>query len=258
MNYYCAIEYAYLVKSLVVTTTAEFDEDGSPMVDRGNKTMLERYIYINVLRELMQVIALYGLFPVINDQAKKNAPQLAWAYNYLYDNDDEAATKEADEGTGKKKKATDKDKDFKDLLYSMGLSADGNYPQPTNRVSFDLARSIKTSTFNKTLHQSILPIYVLQMIHCIKQSCEVVGNAGEKKKTLKLTEDGNALLAGGKYYGDNQGDKHAPLNTLKFIHKKAVSETYRRYNSTYHIFASIFILLLTFLRVVIIEKSLQG
>jgi hypothetical protein len=256
MNYYCAIEYAYLVKSLVVTTTPEQDEDG-PFNDRGNKTMLERYIYINVLRELMQVIALYGLFPVINDHAKTYAPQLAQAYNYIYDNDDDAATKEAGEETAKKKTATDKENDFKALLYSMGLSADGNYPQPTNRVSFDLARSIKSSTFDKSLRQSILPIYVLQMIHGIKQSCEVVDKAKEKKKTLKLTEDGNALLAAGKYHGDNISDKHAPLNTLKFIHEKGVSETYR-YNSTYHIFASIFILLLTFLRVVIIGNSLQG
>ena len=222
MNYFCAIEYAYLLKSLVITT-APNKVNGVAFLDRGAKAMLERYIYINVLRELMQVIAHYGLFPELSDDANKHAPQLVQAYNHMYN--DRTACKEDDKATKNKdgRTAKDKENEFKALLLSMGLSTDAKYQPTTNRVSFKLARSIKATTFEKSHCQSILPIFVLQVIHSVKQSCDIVDSSNEKK-TLKLKKGGSALLAAGKYYGDNNGDKSAPLNTLQFINKRLVSE----------------------------------
>ena len=76
MNYFCATEYAYFLKSIVATTTPTENEKGEKFVDRASKAALERYIYINVLREIMQVVAHYGLFPKLADKASEHAPQL--------------------------------------------------------------------------------------------------------------------------------------------------------------------------------------
>jgi hypothetical protein len=221
MNYFCATEYAYHLKSIVATTTPAKDANGNKFVDRASKTALERYIYINVLREIMQVVAHYGLFPKLADKASEHAPQLVQAYDDICS---KIETEENELAT-ENKQPTDKRERFQNLLYSMGVSDDSNYEPSTNRVSFELARSIKAGTFDKNqCRQSILPVFVLQVIHCVKQSCDINitvedGKDGneKKKKTLVLKKGAGKILHGGTYIGDCVGDKTCPLNTLQFV-----------------------------------------
>jgi len=214
MNYFCATEYAYFLKSIVATTTPTENEKGQKFVDRASKAALERYIYINVLREIMQVVAHYGLFPKLADKASEHAPQLVQAYDDICS---KVETEENELAT-EDKQPTDKRERFQNLLYSMGVSDDSNYEPSTNRVSFELARSIKAGTFDKNqCRQSILPVFVLQVIHCIKQTCDITVEDGKDKKTLVLKKGAGKILHGGTYIGDCVGDKTCPLNTLQFV-----------------------------------------
>ena len=216
MNYFCATEYAYHLKSIVATTTPAKDENGKKFVDRASKTALERYIYINVLREIMQVVAHYGLFPKLADKASEHAPQLVQAYDDICS---KIETEENELAT-ENKQPTDKRERFQNLLYSMGVSDDSNYEPPTNRVSFELARSIKAGTFDKNqCRQSILPVFVLQVIHCVKQSCDIhiTEKDDKEKRTLVLKKGAGRILHAGTYHGDCVGEKTCPLNTLQFF-----------------------------------------
>ena len=216
MNYFCATEYAYHLKSIVATTTPAKDENGKKFVDRASKTALERYIYINVLREIMQVVAHYGFFPKLADKASEHAPQLVQAYDDICSN---IETEEKELAT-EKKQPTDKRERFQNLLYSMGVSDDSNYEPSTYRVSFELARSIKAGTFDKNqCRQSILPVFVLQVIHCVKQSCaiHITEKDDKEKRTLVLKKGAGRILHAGTYHGDCVGEKSCPLNTLQFF-----------------------------------------
>ena len=228
MNYFCATEYAYFLKSIVATTTPTENEKGEKFVDRASKAALERYIYINVLREIMQVVAHYGLFPKLADNASEHAPQLVHAYDDICSKIEKQKNKGAAEikqPTDKKapskiKQPTDKKERFQNLLYSMGVSDDSNYEAPTNRVSFELARSIKPGTFDKNqCRQSILPVFVLQVIHCVKQSCDIhiTEKDDKEKRTLVLKKGAGRILHAGTYHGDCVGEKTCPLNTLQFF-----------------------------------------
>ena len=237
MNYFCATEYAYHLKSIVATTTPAKDENGKKFVDRASKTGLERYIYINVLREIMQVVAHYGLFPKLADKASEHGPQLVHAYDDICSKieteENELATQNK-QPTDKKapseiKQPTDKKERFQNLLYSMGVSDDSTYEPSTNRVSFELARSIKAGTFDKNqCRQSILPVFVLQVIHCVKQSCaiHITEKDDKEKRTLVLKKGAGRILHAGTYHGDCVGEKTCPLNTLQFFNtiQEKVSE----------------------------------
>ena len=228
MNYFCATEYAYFLKSIVATTTPTENEKGQKFVDRASKAALERYIYINVLREIMQVVAHYGLFPKLADNAIEHAPQLVHAYDDICSKivpQENKGAAEIKQPTDKKapseiKQPTDKKERFQNLLYSMGVSDDSTYEPPTNRVSFELARSIKAGTFDKNqCRQSILPVFVLQVIHCVKQSCDIhiTEKDDKEKRTLVLKKGAGRILHAGTYHGDCVGEKTCPLNTLQFF-----------------------------------------
>jgi len=216
-TYFCTIEYAFVIKSLAITTSSPETSD------RANKAILERYIHVNVIRELMQVIAIYGLFPKLSANVSKYAPQLLQAYDYMCSDDcdnNNHDDKSLLDQVGKSRK--EKGTDFKDLLISMGV-VEGKTSKDNHRISFDLGRSLSQKTFDGTTHhQSILPIFVLQKIHSIKQSCQTAGTSGKGKKTLQLQIGGEELLRAGKYYGESKSSSIHPLNCLQFT--KGVSK----------------------------------
>jgi hypothetical protein len=190
----------------LVNTTSSVEND------RANKAILERHIHVNVIRELMQVIAIYGLFPKLSNNVSEYAPQLLQAYDYMCGDDSDINNhddKSLLDPVGKSRK--EKGTEFNNLLASM------------KSVSFDFGRSVQKKDFDGTTHhQSILPIFVLQKIHSIKQSCDATNTTGKNKTSFKLKIGGDELLRAGKYHGESKPCATYPLNCLQFT--KGVSK----------------------------------
>ena len=211
MTYTTALEYAHVVKSLVITS-CKIPEIGK--TDRGNKTILERFIYINIIRELTQVIRHYGLFPNLSASAV-DEPHLKLAYDYM-SNKEEASVAKLEQ--------------FRTLLFSMGVTNINNHPSKTKCVTNELSRSIKADlTFNpNTCKQSLLPMLILQIIYCLKSTCIEVDVPAKKtdkkkdsttpdKKKLKLPPGQNLVIAG-SYEGISEGNNKKPFDTLYFTY----------------------------------------
>lgn len=207
MTYTAALEYAHVVKSLVITSCTL----PKGKTDRGNKTILERFIYINIIRELTQVIRHYGLFP--NLSYFVHEPHLKLAYDYMSNKEEASAGKLVQ---------------FRKLLFSMGVTNINNHPSKTKCVTNELSRSIKADvTFNpNTCKQSLLPILILQIIYCLKSTCIEVNVPTKKtdekkdattpiKKKLKLPPGQNLVIAG-SYEGISEGNNRHPFDTLYF------------------------------------------
>lgn len=199
MTYTTTLEYAHVVKTLVITSCTLPE---SNKTDRGNKAILERFIYINIVRELTQVILHYGLFPSLSDSAD-HEPHLKLAYDYMCNEKEDSAHKF---------------KQFKQLLFNMGVTNINNHPNKLKCVTNELSRSIKADqTFNpKICKQSLLPILLLQVIYCLKSTCieSDVANNPDKKK-LKLPPGQNLLIAG-SYEGTPEGNNKKPFDTTFF------------------------------------------
>lgn len=192
MIYTTTLEYSHVVKTLVSSSC-------TISRDRGNKTMLERLIYINTLRELTQVIAHFGLFPVLSDEGATCAPSLRIASDYMTKKEKTMAT------------------EFRNLLVYMGVSNIKNHPSKLKCVTNELSRSIKSTTFDPDMFkQSLLPILILQIIYCLKSSCDEFDDKESNRKKLKLKED-MTLVVAGKYEGTTDiGRGNALLDTLVF------------------------------------------
>ena len=70
------METAYRTKEVVSVTATDSH-------DRGNKTMLEHFLYINVVRNTTFMVAIFGLFPKPSEQMDKYSPQMTIAHAYL-------------------------------------------------------------------------------------------------------------------------------------------------------------------------------
>ena len=70
------METAYRTKEVVSVTATDSH-------DRGNKTMLEHFLYINVVRNTTFMVAIFGLFPKPSQQMDKYSPQMTIAHKYL-------------------------------------------------------------------------------------------------------------------------------------------------------------------------------
>lgn len=192
MIYTTALEYSHVVKTLVSSSRTTNSRDS------GNKTMLERLIYINTLRELTQVIAHFGLFPVLSNDGATCAPSLKIASDYMTKKEKTMAT------------------EFRNLLLHMGVTNIKNHPSKLKCVTNELSRSIKTTTFDPDMFkQSLLPILFLQIIYCLKSSCDEIEDTESSRKKLKLKE-GMTLVVAGKYVGTAEIERGMVLDSLVF------------------------------------------
>ena len=71
--HFCQLELASQIKNILATGVSD-----EVKVDRGNKTWLERFIYITNLKNLMGTIQNHGFFPNPGKDMKRLAPE-AWA-----------------------------------------------------------------------------------------------------------------------------------------------------------------------------------
>lgn len=177
--HFCQLELASQIKIILATGVGDHVK-----VDRGNKTWLERFIYITNLRNLMGTIKNHGFFPNPGKDMKRLAPEVWMMCQY----------------------ACFKKYDFKaqyGQIYESMLKA------KTFSTTFD--RAIHASTFDRAdRHISMLPILTIAFIRHLKN-------------TVSNDLVTFPILRRGHYCGAKKVNSNMPLDNLCFVQKKKIS-----------------------------------